>query len=103
MTDFGQGPHVGASYDPETDTYRASYRPNARGSLVGAINHLVSVATEKESETMPPLYAVVDTDALGELFRAKSGGPAVATFQYCGCAVTAMSDGAVVVSPLEDV
>ena len=102
MTDSGWCPHVGASYDPETDTYRASYRPDARGSLVGAINYLVSVATEKEPETMPPLYTVVDTDALGELFRSKTGEPAVATFQYCGCAVTAMSDGAVVVSPLKD-
>ena len=102
MMDTGQGPHVEASYDPETDTYRANYRPDARGSLIGAINHLVSVATGKEPETMPPLYAVVDTDALGELFRSQTGEPAAATFQYCGCAVTARSDGEVVVSPLKD-
>ena len=93
---------IGASYDPETDTYRASYHPDETGSLVGAVIYLVSSATGKEPETMPPLYAVVDTDALAKLFQPQTGAPAVVEFQYCGCAVTAKGDGKIVVAPLAD-
>ena len=102
MTEDDSDHHVGASFDPDTDTYRAKYHPDEPGSLVGATVYLVSVATGDEPETMTPLYDVVDADALENLFRSPDGESAEIEFQYCGCEVTAVSDGEVVVSPLED-
>ena len=43
---------IGVSYDPETDTYRASYRPEDRGSLAGywvAMEMSEALATESAS------------------------------------------------------
>lgn len=104
MTEDDSDHHVGASYDPETETYRAKYHPDEPGSLVGAVIYLVSVATGDEPETMAPLYDVVDSDALENLFRSRNGGKETAhvEFQYCECSVTAVSDGEVLVTPLED-
>lgn len=102
MTEDDRDPNVEASYDPETDTYRAIYQLDEPGSLAGAVIYLVSVATGNEPETMDPLYDVVDADALENLFRSREGETGQVEFRYCGCEVTALSGGEVVVSPLED-
>lgn len=100
MTGNDSDPNVEATYDSETDTYRAIYQLDGSGSLVGAVIHLVSVATGNEPETMDPLYDVVDTDALENLFRPREEETGKIEFRYCGCEVTALSNGEVVVSPL---
>ena len=102
MTEDDSDQHVGASYNPETDTYRAKYQPDESGSLVGAVIYLVAVATGDEPETMDRLYDVVDADALENIFRSREGETAEVEFQYCGCGVTAVSDGEVLVKPPED-
>jgi len=93
---------IGASYDPETDTHYAKYQPDEPELLAEAVIYLVSVATGNEPKTMDPLYEAIDTDALESLFRGREGQTGHIEFQYCECVVTAMSDGEVVVSSLED-
>lgn len=90
---------IWARYDSETDTYRAKYHPDEPGSLAGAVIYLVSVATGQEPKTMDPLYETVDSEALESLFRSREGQTGRVEFRYCGCEVTAMSDGEVVVTP----
>ncbi|PSQ18563.1 hypothetical protein BRD00_04545 [Halobacteriales archaeon QS_8_69_26] len=102
MAEADSDHHVEASYDPETDTYHAKYQPDETGSLAGAVVYLVSVATGNDPKTMDPLYETIDVDALESLFRGQEGRTGHIEFQHCGCAVTAMSDGEIVVSPLDD-
>ena len=66
-----------------------------------------NVAGHKGTEALmldPPLYEVLDPDALNALFagrgEALSGGEL--SFDYCGCTVTVSSDGHVLVEDKED-
>lgn len=102
MSENDRDSNVGARYEPETDTYHALYQPDEPGSLVGAVIYLVSVATGKDPDTMDPLYETVDSDALESLFRPREGETGQVEFRYCGCEVTAMSDGEVLVTFPED-
>lgn len=89
---------VGAWHNPEADTYHAVYHPDEPESLSGAVIYLVSVATEQAPKEMPPLFDTIDPDALDRLFRSREGEAGQIEFEHCGCAVTAMSDGEVVVT-----
>lgn len=66
-----------------------------------------SVARHKGTEELeldPPLYEVLDPDALDVLFtgRGKSGCTGRISFEYSGCTVTVSSTGHVVVEDVED-
>lgn len=101
MIDDGVGPHGGVTYNVETNAYHASYHPDDRGALLGAIIDLVSLVTGKEPETMTPLYDVVDVDAMEALFQPRDGNAIEVVFQYYECEVAARSSGDVIVVPLE--
>lgn len=102
MSEDGWGQNIGASYDPETDTYHAKYEPGEPGSLSGAVIYLVSAAVGDEPESMDPLYETVDAYALEAIFRPREEQTVQVKFQYCGHEVTVLSDGEVMVTPLED-
>lgn len=64
-------------------------------SIVEAVAEAEGVAPE---ELAPPLYEVIDPDALGRLFASTSNadrGDGRVTFRYAGHDVTVESDGAV--------
>ncbi|MEA5389576.1 HalOD1 output domain-containing protein [Haloarculaceae archaeon H-GB2-1] len=54
----------------------------------------------------PPLYDVIDPDALDELFTGFEGNPseppAVVTFRYGDCVVEVTSDGSVAIQDASD-
>lgn len=102
MTEEGWAPHREISHDPETNTYRVSYRSDDHGALVGAIIDLVAAVTGEDPTAMTPLYEAVDAEALEALFRPQNGSSVEVVFQYCECEVTAMSHGEVVVGPVGD-
>lgn len=101
MTRGDSDHRVGATHDPETNTYHAKYQPDEPESLSTAVVYLVSVATGEEPETIDPLYEVADTDALEKLFQSKEMAGEI-EFEYYGCEVTVVSDGEIFVTPIED-
>ncbi|QRV16922.1 hypothetical protein JMJ58_08670 [Haloterrigena salifodinae] len=62
----------------------------------------VADATETPVDELPPLYSVIDPDALNDIFQPRNGDrPPAGThvsFVIAGCTVS-IRDGAVVVSP----
>lgn len=55
---------------------------------------------DPDAEPLPPLYDVVNTEALNELFGARDGrGPDRVTFTYCGYEVTLEGPELVSVAP----
>lgn len=60
----------------------------------------VAAATDTPVDELPPLYTVIDPDALNAIFQPRSGGHPQegtnVTFTIAGCTVT-IRDGAVVV------
>lgn len=102
MSQSGDGEHeVDAGYDPDTDTFHATFDPDSPGSLCGAVIYLVSVATGKKPDTMTPLFESVDPDAFEAVFRPGSREDVSVEFEFCGCEVTATGDGVVRVTPSE--
>lgn len=66
-----------------------------------------NVAGHKGTEALlldPPLYDVLDPDALDALFRDVDGTRRTGevSFEYCGCHVTVASDGRVLVEDADD-
>ena len=66
-----------------------------------------NVAGHKGTEALmldPPLYEVLDPDALDALFRGQDGTRRKGkfTFEYCGCMVTVASDGHVLVEDTDE-
>lgn len=81
-----------AEYDPQADTFRASYRSDEPYSLIYTIIDLVAVATDRRQEMMKPLFDVVDPDALEQLFRLQNEQTIRVEFTYLGCEITVRSD-----------
>lgn len=68
----------------------------------GTVAQRVAESIDEETlELSPPLYDVIDTDALNALFRSACGDGVVVSFEYQGCSVT-VDGGHVVVDPPED-
>ncbi|QLG61253.1 HalOD1 output domain-containing protein [Halorarum salinum] len=66
-----------------------------------------NVAVHKGTDALlldPPLYDVLDPDALDALFRDVDGARRTGevSFEYCGCHVTVGSDGRVLVEDADD-
>lgn len=59
------------------------------------VKEVAEVKEEDPLELMPPLYSVIDTDALEKLFKSTKTGPrnGTVTFEYNGCVVEVSSDG----------
>lgn len=92
-------------YDPETDTYRASF-DSATGSVTDAVISTVAVVSGTEPLELPPLYADVDPDSLEALIGSTASGPETAdihvSFGFYGCDVTVHSYGIIAVQPAPD-
>lgn len=79
-------------------TYRAEFDVDGR-PVSDTVLAVVGVADEVDPVDLPPLYSVVDPDALDALFSSTSGGRSgfdgSVTFQYAGFEVTVRDTGSV--------
>lgn len=66
---------------------------------------LVPIGDGADSSGLPPLYTVVDTDAIESLFRSPGSGGRTSgyvQFRYADCTVTVESDGRILVQQETD-
>lgn len=89
-------------YDAETNTYHALYPPDEPYWLTYAIVVLVAEETGENPESMEPLFDTINPDALEKLFRSYGGETIRVEFTFNGCEVTALNDGEVQVTGLEE-
>lgn len=93
-----------ASFDPATDTYRAVYDWEHDDPLSAAVVDVVAAVTDREPEELPPLYDVVEPDALDAVLAPRPGSPTrregrgCVTFAFGGCRVGVYWDGSITVS-----
>lgn len=92
-------------YHEATNTYRAEFDPASR--MAGeAVVDTVARARDVDSLDLPPLYSVVDPDALNALFSRTPDRPTPAdgtvTFPYAGYSVTVRSHGTVEAEPVSE-
>lgn len=84
------------------DRLLSSCDPTEPDSVVTTIVTSVAQLRDERAESLEPLDASIDSDALAELFTpALSGdhrGPGRVDFTYAGCSVTLTSDGQIVVT-----
>lgn len=77
----------------------------ATESISETVVYAIAEATATDPTDLPPLYDVIDLQALDQLFRDRSvntGMSARVTFSVEDCEVTVHADGEVVVSPVAD-
>lgn len=94
-----------AEFDPETQAYIID-RTETDLSPSYSVIEAVSQATATTHDEMQPLYEVIDSDALDQLFtRDDTHGTALAEgfvrFRYEGTEVTVYADGRTTVSRLD--
>lgn len=92
-------------YDPETDTYRATYDGSTESASTAVVSTVAAVAEVGPLE-IEPLYATVDPDALDALMDPVVSGPSRGdirvTFSLAGHDVTVHSYGIVAVRPPDE-
>lgn len=90
-------------YQEATNTYRAEFDPSTRLASEAVVD-TVAQANDIDSLDLPPLYSVVDPDALNALFSRASERPApsdgAVAFTYADCMVTVRSHGTIEAEPL---
>ncbi|WP_266081319.1 HalOD1 output domain-containing protein [Haladaptatus caseinilyticus] len=75
----------------------------ARPSITVRIQEAIAARKQSEWSDCPPLYDVIDPDALDRLFvptQTGTGRQGTVTFQYCGYQVTVNSDRTVDLDPI---
>jgi len=92
-------------YNAEFDTYRASFDSDSR-STTEAVISTVGVVSETKPLELPPLYSVIDPDALEGMVqpavRGPSNGDSHVTFTYVDHTVTVHSYGIITVQPPQE-
>lgn len=84
-------------YLPEDEAYRATFDADGVAPSVAAVE-AVSAVADVDPTDLPPLYSVVDPDALDTLLE--GGGPVDVVFELAGHHVR-LDSGRVVVRPPE--
>lgn len=78
------------TYDASTDRYYVDISIQGPDTVADTIVFAIATITETDPITLPPLGDVVDTDALGSIFRTPGGDDPDVTvsFEYSGFLVT---------------
>lgn len=85
-------------YDPITGTFHARFDTDGHAdAIVVTIVETVAAVTDHDPTEMPPLFAIVDSEALSTLVASAAGSHLEVTFEYEGCHVAVSSAGDVVV------
>ena len=91
---------MGKSTDnPPNDSQRTATEP----SIAVLILEAITAREEINPEDCPPLYDVIDPDALDNLFTPTQAGSerhGKVTFQYCGYRVTVAGDRTISLDPV---
>lgn len=81
-----------------TKVQQGNHPTESDAALSALVVKAVSDATETPVDELPPLYHVIDPDALDELFSGRDTDGSVG-FQYAGQTVTVSADRMITVSP----
>lgn len=81
-----------------TKTQQRNHTTETDAPLSALVVNAISAATETPVDELPPLYHVIDPDALDGLFSDYATDGSV-EFQYAGRTVTVFADRTVEVSP----
>lgn len=89
-------------YDERSQTYRVDCQGE---SLATAIVMTVSAAADRDCDDLPPLYDVIDPEALETVFAPlhPRRPNAQVSFSYADCRVTVRDDRTIVVQPTEPI
>jgi hypothetical protein len=94
-----------ARYDPQTESYHIHHDWTKRPSVGSTIIDALSTLDGADVSEYPPLYDVIDVDALNTLFRMQpedgSIGQAYLYFEYSGRAITVDNTGKIVIEAHE--
>lgn len=89
-------------YNPESETYRVSFE-SATESVCTAVISTVAAVSETRPMELPPLYSVIDPDALEALVESTVAGPSngdvQVSFIFNNCKVTVHTYGIIAVQP----
>lgn len=92
------------SYDPGTETFRATFDSVVTPPSIAVVEVLATVR-DCEPTDLDPLYEAVDPEALDRLLTVPAAGPdagdRTVTFAFADHEVTVLSCGLVKVRPLE--
>lgn len=96
----------GAAFDTERYTAECTWDQERGPSPSTSVVTAVADATGQDTETLRPLFEVIDPDALDALFEAtderRTGATdGFVTFEYNGCSVRVSSAGRTVVAPVD--
>lgn len=90
-------------YDPMTDTYHVDYSRHHETPSEAVLTAVAAAIGRSPHSFDPPLAAVVNPEALNDLFAPRHDGArrgsGVIHFRFHGCLVTVHSDGRIAVSP----
>lgn len=82
-----------------------TFEDDSTGRVSTDVVTAVAEARDVEPTELPPLYDVIDPDALDGIFRSQFGGQSLGegriTFTLAGCEVVVESDGGVTATPFE--
>jgi hypothetical protein len=95
------GPNI--RYDPTSETYRTVHNWKDEDSLSTTVIRTIEAVVGVQSTELPPLYDVVDPDALDQLFRPadteQQRTPDRLTVHYAGFHATIHADGEIIFHP----
>lgn len=85
------------TYDDSTGRYHAEFALDGPNSVPDAVVFALAEITDRDPVELSPLGDVVDTDALGAIFRpaAESDSHVSVTFEYQGYLVTVHDTGTI--------
>nr|WP_226007851.1 HalOD1 output domain-containing protein [Natrinema salinisoli] len=83
-----------------TPSTTAEWEQDTENTPVYAVVSAVAEAEGVDHVDLPPLYNVIDPEALNALFTSDSGGVSTVEFEYAGYAVVVRGEGTVEVCPV---
>ena len=94
------------TFNPETNIYRLHHDWRSDESVTTTVIRGVAAVTNTPPTELDPLFEILDSDALGQIFRSTDSGcsrdDGWVSFQFNGCAVIVNATGEIEITPPED-